>query len=406
MGSENVSLKIKKIRIVGYEDKQKHEDAHSSSKKRKTTDLGPTWTEDELMWFYKAYHTHGEDWKKISAVVGHKTPDMVKALYSMHQTFLSLPKHQATATGFITLVTDHRNVLDLSPSHRANKQTHRASGKAKKCGEATQQKAHEAPHLRDSYHAGTISEFSPSFKNRYYGGKYCMKNELVRNSQSHPVGNRTPQIPVLAPTDRSATDDATSELKNAICSTKRNNDRVSNDCANFSINEFSLDGRSRIMESTKGVEYQTFLTKGTGDTDIFQNQQPLKRKGMDQIMDRGQTSKAGHETLMEVREGNKPVGLLKAEQMFDEYISSDDMLILNVFQSLVSAADKMSKVKINFPSGTLRSETTLSDTDRKDEGISLVDVSKHGKPVDECSAYKANKKKHTELLDAEVPAEE
>ena len=52
--------------------------------------------------------------------------------------------------------------------------------------------------------------------------------------------------------------------------------------------------------------------------------------------------------------------------------------------------------------GTLRSETTLSDTDRKDEGISLVDVSKHGKPVDECSAYKANKKKHTELLDAEV----
>ena len=50
------------------------------------------------MWFYKAYHTHGEDWKKvwvihllrhnenylldflntqISAAVGHKTPDMV-----------------------------------------------------------------------------------------------------------------------------------------------------------------------------------------------------------------------------------------------------------------------------------------------------------------------------------------
>lgn len=98
---------------------------------------------------------------------------------------------------------------------------------------------------------------------------------------------------------RSATDDATSELKNAISSTKRNNDGVSNDCANFSTNEFCLDGRSRIMESTKGVEYQTFLmTKGNGDTEIFQNQQPLKRKG------------------------NKPVRLLKANQMFDEYISS------------------------------------------------------------------------------------
>lgn len=100
---------------------------------------------------------------------------------------------------------------------------------------------------------------------------------------------------------------------------------------------------------------------------------------------------------------------------------ADDMLILNVLQSLVSAADKMSKVKINFPSGylplqlllhfvfhiiilshswyslttflfllrtdpgTLRSETTLSDTDRKDEGISVVDLSKQGKPVGECS---------------------
>jgi hypothetical protein len=148
-------------------------------------------------------------------------------------------------------------------------------------------------------------------------------SELVRSNQSHPVGNRTPRIPVVVPRDRSATDDATSELKNAISSTKKNNDGVSNDCANFSINEFYLDGRSRIMESTKGVEYQTFLkTKGTGDTEIFQNHQPLKRKGMDHIMDRGQTSKVGHETLMEVREGNKSVGLLKAVQMFDEYISS------------------------------------------------------------------------------------
>lgn len=52
--------------------------------------------------------------------------------------------------------------------------------------------------------------------------------------------------------------------------------------------------------------------------------------------------------------------------------------------------------------GTLRSETTLSDTDRKDEGMSLVDLSKQGKPVDKCSPYKANNKNHTELLDAEV----
>ena len=35
----------------------------------------------------------------------------VDMFYFFWQTFLSLPKHQATATGFITLVTGHRNVL-------------------------------------------------------------------------------------------------------------------------------------------------------------------------------------------------------------------------------------------------------------------------------------------------------
>lgn len=48
--------------------------------------------------------------------------------------------------------------------------------KAKKRGEASQQKAHETLHLHESYHAGTISGFSPCFKKRYYGGKSCMEN--------------------------------------------------------------------------------------------------------------------------------------------------------------------------------------------------------------------------------------
>lgn len=65
------------------------------------------------------------------------------------------------------------------------------------------------------------------------------------------------------------------DLKNAISSRKMNNNEISNDCANFSTNECTLDERSRFMESTKGAEYQTFLkTKGTGDTEIFQSQQP------------------------------------------------------------------------------------------------------------------------------------
>uniref|UniRef100_A0A0A9DS19 SANT domain-containing protein n=1 Tax=Arundo donax TaxID=35708 RepID=A0A0A9DS19_ARUDO len=54
------------------------------TKKRKSTALGAKWSKDELMHFYEAYHRHGKDWKKIRAAVGHKSSDMVKALYSMH----------------------------------------------------------------------------------------------------------------------------------------------------------------------------------------------------------------------------------------------------------------------------------------------------------------------------------
>jgi hypothetical protein len=64
----------------------------------------------------------------------------------------------------------------------------RASGKAKRRGEATQQKTMasmkrrgEATERRDLHdcHEGTISGFSSSFKKRYYGGKCCNKNDIV-----------------------------------------------------------------------------------------------------------------------------------------------------------------------------------------------------------------------------------
>ncbi|PUZ39933.1 hypothetical protein GQ55_9G383400 [Panicum hallii var. hallii] len=349
----------------------------------KISDLGATWTSDELMCFYKAYHRHGKDWKKISAVVGHKSPDVVKALYTLHQ--------------------------ELPPSHRGNGQT-RASGKAKKHGEATQHKVHEVPYPHDSYHAWIIPGFSPYFKKRYYG-------ELARNSQSHSVGNRTPQVPVIVPTDRNPIDDAAPELKNAISSTKWNNDKIDNDNANFSMNECSHDGRSGVMEATKGVECQTLLeSKGTGGTEICQTQQPLKKRRMNQTMNGGRTSKVGHETMIAVKEGNKPLGLLKEQHMFSAIISADDMFILDVLESLVNAPDKMSKLKINIapdkmsklkiniPSGAL-SESDFTLLESKDEGHSPFDLSKQGKLVYECSASKTKQKKHTELLNAVVPAE-
>lgn len=39
-------------------------------------------------------------------------------------------------------------------------------------------------------------------------------------------------------------------------------------------------------------------------------------------MDCGRTNKIGHETLMEVKEGNKPVELLKGKLQFNEFFSA------------------------------------------------------------------------------------
>jgi hypothetical protein len=66
---------------------------------------------------------------------------------------------------------------ELPPSHRGNGRT-RASGEAKKHGEATQHKVHEVPYPHDSYHAWIIPGFSPYFKKRYYGGKYLYGTSL------------------------------------------------------------------------------------------------------------------------------------------------------------------------------------------------------------------------------------
>jgi hypothetical protein len=152
-------------------------------------------------------------------------------------------------------------------------------------------------------------------------------SELARNSQSHSVGNRTPRVPVIVPTDRNAIDDAAPELKNAISSTKWNNGKIDNDNANFSMNECSHDGRSGVMEATKGVECQTFLeSKGTGGTEICQTQQPLKKRRMNQTMNGGRTSKVGHEAMIAVKEGNKPLGLLKEQHMFSAIISAGSFL--------------------------------------------------------------------------------
>ncbi|XP_062211053.1 protein ALWAYS EARLY 3-like isoform X2 [Phragmites australis] len=376
MGPAKGSRMINKTIIKGYEDQLQHEDPSSSSKakqkKRKISDLDPEWSKDELTHFYEAYRRHGKDWKKISLVVGGKSSDKVRSLYSMHR--------------------------DESTSHRVGDQMVRASGKSQKCREATQQKANEGPHPHNSCHEGTISGFSSSFKKRYYG-------ELVRNSRNHAVGKRTPLIPIIVPADRNTTDDATPEIESVVNPTKRKYEEMNNDCTNFPKNESSPDGSSGITEANKADQGQTFLeTKGTGDTTICQSQPRLKTIRIQQTMDEGQTGKVEHETMIAAKEGNKLVDSLNQYQILREFISEEDLLVLDVLQSLVDAPSKMSKLKINIPSGSLgKNDSAISH--RMGEGHSTIDLNpKQGKPVGKSSASKTRQKRQKKLLDAEVPA--
>ncbi|XP_066316956.1 protein ALWAYS EARLY 3-like isoform X1 [Miscanthus floridulus] len=380
MGPAKGSRAINKTIVKGYEDQQQHDDPSSSSKakqkKRKISDLHPKWSKDELTNFYEAYRQHGKDWKKISIAVGGKSSDMVRSLYTLHRTFLSLPEREATAMGFIALVTGHHNASqEKTTSHRGYDHIVRASGKARKHGE--QQKSIDGPDPHNC-HEGKISGFSASFKKRYYG-------ELVRNNRNHAVRRRTPRIPVIAPADRSTIDEATPRIENVINSTKRKYEVANNDCAIVPTNEYSPDRVSGFAEANKAG-------------------QDFKKTRIQQTMAEGQTGIVEHETTMASKEGNKLVDSLNNNQILIDSISEDDMLVLDVLNSLVNAPSKMSKLEINIPSGSLgKTDSALSH--RREEDHPIIDVSKQGKPVVKSSASKTRKKKHKKILDAEVPAE-
>ncbi|OEL36716.1 Protein ALWAYS EARLY 3, partial [Dichanthelium oligosanthes] len=377
------SRTINKTIIKGYEDQQQYDDPPSSSKakqkKRKISDLDPKWSKDELTHFYDAYRRHGKDWKKISLAVGGKSSDMVRSLYSVHRTFLSLPERQATAMGFIALVTGHRNASDKSKSHIGDDQMVRASGKVRRRGDATQQKATEGPDLHNC-HEGTISGFSSCFKKRYYG-------EFVRNSRNHAVRRRTPRIPVIAPADRNTIDEATPGIENIINTTKRKYEATNHDCAFVPVNECSPDRSSATAEANKAGQDHTFLeTNRTRDAAICQ--QHLKKTRFQETMEDDQTSKVEHERVMA-----------------SNIISEDDMLVLDVLNSLVNAPSKTSKVEINVHSGS-HGKTDSGLSHRREEGHPTIDdLSKEGKPFCKSGASKTRKKRHKKLLGAEVPAE-
>jgi len=125
-------------------------------------------------------------------------------------------------------------------------------------------------------------------------------------------------------------------------------------------------------------------------------------------------------------------------KIFDYLLSvmiADDMLVLDVLNSLVNAPSKTSKLEIKVPSGQLlfdtfillfhiicylshvgcflwisllstdpgshgKTDSVLSD--RREKGQPTIDLSKLGKAIGKSSASKTGKKRHKKLLDAEV----
>uniref|UniRef100_A0ACD5Y645 Uncharacterized protein n=1 Tax=Avena sativa TaxID=4498 RepID=A0ACD5Y645_AVESA len=396
MGPAKGSRTIPKITIKKHEDRQHHEDPTSSSKvklkKRKMPDLGPQWSKDELMHFYEAYRKHGKNWKKVSAVIGSKTADMVEALYSVHRTFLSLPEREGTAMGFIALVTGHHNVSE-SPGQQETDQMVRSYGKRRRRGEAAQQKENAAPYPHDQDRI--VAGFTYAFKEGYHG-------VLVRYIRSNPVGKRTPRVPVIVPSDIDATDNITPPIKNTVSSTEKANEDINNDGTVFAVDGCSPDGSSVITEANKVVEGQTFLEiKGTGDTEISQTQQHLKKRRIQQSMDEGQTSEVELGTTTVAEEGSTSADYEKLCQLF----SPVEMMVLDVLENLVTVPSKTPQSKINAPSGTLVKRTSAL-SHRQDEKLSPVDPSKQRKQVSESSASQAKKKRRNKLLNEEMLAEE
>lgn len=384
MGPAKGSRTIHKITIKRHEDRQHHEDPTSSSnvklkisQKRKRSDLDPHWNRDELMHFYGAYRRHGKNWKKISAVVGSKSADTVEALYYVHRTFLSLPEREGTARGFIALAAGHDNALE-SPSHRETDQMVRSSGKGRRRGEAAWQKENAAPNPHNAFtnQEMRIAGFTSSFKKRYHG-------ELVRYISRHPVRKRTPRVPVLLPLD--------------INSTNKANEEINNDGS-------SPDGSSGITEA-KVVQGQTFLEiKGTEDTEISQSQQHLnlKKRRIQQSMDEGQTSKVEPGTTMVAeKEGHNLSDYERLSRLF----SPEEMMVLDVLESLVTVPNETSQAKINSPSGTCGKRISAS-SNTQEEGLSPVDQSKQTKQDSDSSASEERKKRRKKLPDEEVLAEE
>jgi hypothetical protein len=141
--------------------------------------------------------------------------------------------------------------------------------------------------------------------------------DLNRYIRKHPVKKRTPRVPVIDPSDINATDNSTPQIKNIISSSKNANEDINDDATVFAMDGSSPDGSSGITEANKVAEGQTFLEiQGTGDMEIAQTQQHLKKRIIQESMDEAQTSKVELGTTTVAEEGNNLDDYQRLSQLF------------------------------------------------------------------------------------------
>jgi hypothetical protein len=142
-------------------------------------------------------------------------------------------------------------------------------------------------------------------------------SELVRCIRRHPVEKRTPRVPVIATSDINATYNSTPQIKNIISSSKNTKEDINDDGTVIAMDECSPDGSSGITEANKVAEGQTSLEiRRTGDTEISQTQQHLKKRRIQESMDEAQTSKVELGTTMVAEEGNNLDDYQRLSQLF------------------------------------------------------------------------------------------
>ncbi|XP_022745411.1 protein ALWAYS EARLY 2-like isoform X2 [Durio zibethinus] len=176
-------------------DKDVGNSRKSKPKKKLADKLGSQWSKAEIERFYKAYREYGKDWKKVAAAVRNRSTEMVEALYSMNQAYLSLPDGIASVIGLTAMMTDHYSALGGSDGERESNEPSEIPQKV--------QKRKRARVPLGSSKEGVVQ---PQSIVSSPGCLSLLKRAGLNGIPTHAVRKRTPRVPVSCSNRRDDTE--------------------------------------------------------------------------------------------------------------------------------------------------------------------------------------------------------